>query len=319
MVDKLKNKLFVVEFSFLIYFVLFFLNFIYTTNVVVRNELVYLSDVLLLIQLIVVLAFYITLKVFRTTDRFNLILHIYRRFLLILLFLHIVYFISIFIQSYLLIDETLIIIRDKILRGNPALILNFSNINYTTLSYVNGLLGSINSPIFVLLISLWTLKMYFNSEKFILEEESKKSYDTFLYDIKLPIFWGCLTISSFLSINLLVLNYTFYGSLEMFISISLFTISLHGYLTCNHFWNKRYRKTLSSDMTSSHYFLSFILKFILVLCILLISYNGIFNFPSYRIYPSSISLILSVILLIYHKRLKSLDWFFKNLFNIINM
>ena len=160
MVDNSKSKLLVIEYSVIVYLILFLFNLVYMNIMITRPDDIYLSDLLLWIHIILMIGFYIYIKLFQKRKEVVFIIHIYKRFLLMTLLLHIVYFISVYLQSYILIDDTLIIIRDKILRGNPALILDFSSYNYTVLSYVVSLLQSVNSPLILLFMSLWTMRLY---------------------------------------------------------------------------------------------------------------------------------------------------------------
>ncbi len=189
MVDKSKSKLILLEYTILTYFVLFLLNLIYVNIMVTRPDTLYLSDVMLWMHLFFMISGYLYIKYFQRHKDVQFVVSIYRYVLLTMLMLHIVYFISVYLQSYLLIDDTLIIIRDKILRGNPALILDFSNVNYTTLSYVTGLLQGINSPLILLFLTLWTTRLYYTANQMQQIEEIPKKYDHFLFPFAIPVFW----------------------------------------------------------------------------------------------------------------------------------
>jgi hypothetical protein len=253
------------------------------------------------------IGFYIYIKLFQKRQEVVFIIHIYKRFLLMTLLLHIVYFISVYLQSYLLIDDTLIIIRDKILRGNPALILDFSNYNYTVLSYVVSLLQSVNSPLILLFISLWTMRLYYQAYTIPVSEQPLKKYDSFLYTMIIPILWFLLMISSFLSINLLSITYSFVQSLEMFLGILLFILSTVGYLTSYHWYKHKDKPSSVVDMTLSHRFLFHLIKPISILLLGLLLFHVLTGFLSYRIYSVGASIGFILILLMFHLRLKKLD------------
>ncbi len=307
MVDNSKSKLLVIEYSVIVYLILFLFNLVYMNIMITRPDDIYLSDLLLWIHIILMIGFYIYIKLFQKRKEVVFIIHIYKRFLLMTLLLHIVYFISVYLQSYILIDDTLIIIRDKILRGNPALILDFSSYNYTVLSYVVSLLQSVNSPLILLFMSLWTMRLYYQASTIQVIEQPLKKYDSFLYKLMVPILWFLLMISSFLSINLLSITYSFVQSLEMFLGILLFVFSTVGYLTSYHWYKHKDKPSSIANMTLSHRFLFHLIKPIFVLLIGLMLFHVLTGFLSYRIYSVSASLAFILLLLLYHYRLTKLD------------
>lgn len=307
MVDNSKSKLLVIEYSVIVYLILFLFNLIYMNIMITRPDEIYLSDLLLWIHIMLMIGFYVYIKLFQKYKTVIFITHIYKRFLLMTLLLHIVYFISVYLQSYLLIDDTLIIIRDKILRGNPALFLDFTNYNYTVLSYVVSLLQSVNSPLILLFMSLWTMRLYYQANNIPVSIQPLKKYDSFLYTLIIPILWFFLMISSFLSINLLSITYSFIQSLEMFLGIMLFILSTVGYLTSFHWYKHKDKASSIVDMTLSHHFLFHLIKPISILLLGLLLYHVLTGFLSYRIYTVSTSLAFILILFIVHFRLKKLD------------
>jgi hypothetical protein len=307
MIDKSKSKLILLEYSILTYFVLFLLNLIYVNIMVTRPDTLYLSDVMLWIHLFFMISGYIYIKYFQKHNDVQFVVSIYRYVLLTMLMLHIIYFISVYLQSYLLIDETLIIIRDKILRGNPALILDFSNVNYTTLSYVTGLLQGINSPLILLFLTLWTARLYYTANHMQQVEETPKKYDYFLFPLAIPIFWFLLVVASFLSINLLTIRYDVLQSLEMFMSMIFFSASLIGFLVSYAWFKRKNMPSKPSQMTSLHRFLSLLLLPLIILSLLLLMYHVLTNFQTYRIYSVLASIGIILILSIFHLRLRRLD------------
>lgn len=307
MFDKSKTKLLVLEYTIILYSILYFFNFIYMNIMITRPNDIYLSDVLLWIHIIYMIGGYIYIKSYQKQDQVDFVVPIYKRFLLVLLLLHVVYFMSVYLQSYILIDDTLIIIRDKILRGNPALILNFSNLNYETLSYVVSLLQSVNSPLIILFMSLWTMRFYYHANTIDTLNEPLKRYDDFLYKMMIPSLWFLLMITSFLSINLLAITYTFIQSLEMLFSIILFLLSSVGFSTSFTWFKYKNKPTKPSLMTKSHHFLYHLLKPLFIITLGLVLYHIVTGYASYRIYTVSIALSLQVILWLYHIRLKRLD------------
>ena len=307
MVNQSKTKLVVLEYSIIIYFILFAFNLIYMNIMITRPNEIFLSDVMLWIHIIFMIGAFIYIKSFQRNLKTVFIVPIYKRFLLVLLMLHVVYFISVYLQSYMLIDDTLIIIRDKILRGNPALVLNFSNLNYSTLSYVVGLLQSVNSPLIILFMSLWTMRLYYQASQIETHDEPLNKYDSFLYSMWIPLLWFLMMIASFLSINLLSITYTWIVSIEMILSILFFMLSFVGFTTSYHWYKLSNKPTKPSLMTHTHHFLFHLLKPILILIIALLMYHTLTSFITYRIYPVSISLIVLVILFAMHLRLKKLD------------
>ena len=307
MVNQSKTKLVVLEYSIIIYFILFAFNLIYMNIMITRPNEIFLSDVMLWIHIIFMIGAFIYIKSFQRNLKTVFIVPIYKRFLLVLLMLHVVYFISVYLQSYILIDDTLIIIRDKILRGNPALVLNFSNLNYSTLSYVVGLLQSVNSPLIILFMSLWTMRLYYQASQIETHDEPLNKYDSFLYSMWIPLLWFLMMIASFLSINLLSITYTWIVSIEMILSILFFMLGFVGFTTSYHWYKLSNKPTKPSLMTHTHHFLFHLLKPILILVLALLMYHTLTSFITYRIYPVSISFIVLVILFAMHLRLKKLD------------
>jgi hypothetical protein len=307
MFDKSKTKLLVLEYTIILYFILYFFNFIYMNIMITRPDDIYLSDVLLWIHIIYMIGGYIYLKSYQKKKHVQIVIPIYKQFLLALLLLHVVYFMSVYLQSYILIDDTLIIIRDKILRGNPALILNFSNLNYETLSYVVSLLQSVNSPLIILFMSLWTMRFYYHANAIDNLKEPLKRYDDFLYKMMIPFLWFLLMIASFLSINLLAITYTFIQSLEMLFSILLFLLSSVAFSTSFTWFKYKNKPSKPSLMTKLHHFLYHLLKPIFVLTFGLLLYHIFTGYLSYRIYTVLIALAIQLILWLYHLRLKRLD------------
>lgn len=307
MVNASKSNLQLLKYSLLIYLMLFFFNFIYMTVMIERPEGIFLSDILLWLHLIFVIISYGYIYIFEKRNSVSFLVIIYKQWILVFLMLHIIYFISVYLQSYLLIDETLIIIRDKILRGNPSLILNFSNINFTTLSYVVGLLQSVNSPLIILFMSLWTMRFYYQSSQLNLHEEHAKRYDDFLYTFFIPFLWFVLMIASFLSINLLTLNYNVVESIEMVLSLILFMLSLVNFSISVKWYQTKNKVIKPSQMTTLHHYLLKTLLPILILILGLLLYHFLTGFTTYRIYSTLVALCSILILSVLHFRLSRLD------------
>jgi len=306
MVDSSKNKLLLLQYSLFLYFILFFLNLVYMNIMIERPQGIFLSDILLWIQLIFVMVSYFYLKAFQK-NKTTFVVSIYKKIVFGFLLLLIIYFISVYLQSYLLIDETLVIIRDKILRGNSALILNFSNVNYTTLSYVVGLLQSMNSPLIILFMALWTMRFYYRADHVDTILETSKRYDDFVYTLFIPLFWFIVMISSFLSINLLTLEYTWQESIEMLLSIPLFMMAMIGWLVSLKWYQTKNKSITPSEMTSAHRFLFFILKPMFIFSIGLLLYHIFTGYQTYRIYASYVAIGCIMILFLLHFRLRKLD------------
>ena len=311
MIDKKNSKLRALEITLIIFIFLFLLNFIFINFMFKRNEFFYISDVFLYVVFTYIFIGLLTLYVWRKNNRFHMNLTVYRSYLNILLILLIMYFLSSYVLVLELVDQTVAIIADKIIRGNPALYLNFSYVNLTTLNFVNGLLVGINSPFIIFFMVLMTQFLSLKSHRLPIITEQSFMKDTFLY--KYPIFylWFVTCISSFLSINLITIRYSFIGLIEMIFSILIFILAVIGMILSFKWTQTKGFETPYSKSTYQHLFAFKILKLQLMFLILLslhhlITYYYFENF-GFRFTNVLISLCFSFILFVFHYNLKKLD------------
>lgn len=311
MISKLRNtQLTKLEYYVLFISVTFIMNIVYVFFMVERPENYSLLDVLLISNTLAFTIFYIMLRMIRTTQRFTINVVMLRQIMRVLIFSFIFYYIASFMEIFTSVDETYLIIGEKILRGNPALALNFSVINYQTLNYVMGLFRGIHSPLILLIIILYYQKLFYNIYKIERLDEEEKTYDTFLYDMTIPIAWTLLLILTFLSLNLITLNYDLFGAIEMLISIPLFMLSFVGLIPSYIWYNTKNKMTRPSVMTYNHRFLRKLLGVIFIFILFLGIYHGVsytLEALSYRYITTGLSLVIVLYLMWRHHRINSLD------------
>jgi hypothetical protein len=277
---------------------------------VARPDNYSLLDVLLLVNAFAFLLFYIVLRSIRTTRRFTINMVTLKQIMRVLLMSMLFYYIAAFMEIFTNVDNTALIISEKILQGNPALALNFSVINFQTLDYVMSLFRGIHSPLVLLFILLYFQKLFYDTHKIDRLEEQEKTYDPFLYDKTIPFAWTMLMVLTFLSMNLITLNYDLFGALEMLMSIPLFMLSFLGVIPSFIWQQTIHKKTTPSVMTYNHRFLRKLLGIIAIFTISL----GIYHYVSYtqetlsyRYITTGLSFVFILYLFWRHQRIYNLD------------
>ena len=218
---------------------------------------------------------------------------------------------SSYIQSIYLIDQTIYIIEDKIIRGNPLLYLNFSGVNLTTLTFVNSILRGINSPLILFFMSIWIQQLHASSHKIACLPEKPVLKDPFLYRYPLFSLWFTLSLTSFLSINLITLNYSLTILIEMIFSTTTFVLAVMGMLF-SYQWKQSNGYSFSPSKSSYKHQIAFIiLKVHIMFTVLLLIYHliGIYLDHDYgfRFVNVILSIISQIALYLIHKRLHAID------------
>ena len=210
----------------------------------------------------------------------------------------------------MLLLDTSDIIKNKILNGNPALIYDFSAQNYKTLDYINGIFGGFNSEIILLTEGLFLLAACLRIDRLSIEEEPEIQYDTFLFDKLLFPLFGFLTITSFLSIDIIEFKYDIYGAYEIALSLVAFVITVPGLVTAIRIYKHQGKVCTKSQFVGWNK-LIYIISAISILFFTLLTILDLINFlistGSYRIFTALLSLIISIIIFFRAKRVISLE------------
>jgi len=259
-----------------------------------------LPDILIYLKL-AIFAFILTiLLIWYYNDNYN----ITKSNLKIIMYLSLVtilgYFLSLFLYKYILLLDTADIIKNKILYGNPALILDYSMKNYKTLSYITQVFGGFNSEI-VLFIEGLAIQFYaMKVQTLSVTEEEEHVYDPFLFDKMILWLFILLTIFSFLSINIFQTKYNIYESIEMALGLSGFAISVLGLITASHLMSITNHTCTKSKYVSSNRLMMIIgilnlLLFGALTILTLIDFQN--EIASYRIYPIIGVMLVSIIII----------------------
>lgn len=233
------------------------------------------------------------------------------KILLSMIFLFILaYFTSVFLYKMVLLNQVSDNILNKILRGNPAVILDVSKKNYNIIQYISTLNSGTNSEFFLLLQAIviqYTISKFKKNET---SDEPLVHYDDFLYDKLLSVLPITLLVLSFLSINLFTFKYDLLKSIEMGISMFAFAVVAPSVYLMYNFSKTKNITTTKSNCVSTHLY-TFIASIIcIVLFTALIGLNIAFlvlERGTYRIITASLALLVSIVMLIKSKYILSLE------------
>ena len=206
------------------------------------------------------------------------------------------YFLILYLFKYSIVLDVMDILRNKMIEGNPALLLNFSVYSYNTLKYIKGTFGSFNSELILmieLLFITWQLRNVMSVETV---EEENVSYDSFLYNNNLKYFSGALIVFSFLSINLFSYTFDTLGAIMFLVTFLLFSLQLPCFYFIRRISNSSRKKSTKSSFLVFHN-LSLILGIIsivgFIIGLALNMYASEIGIGTYRIYSIVISLCIS--------------------------
>ncbi|MFA5526647.1 MAG: hypothetical protein WC992_07475 [Acholeplasmataceae bacterium] len=220
------------------------------------------------------------------------------------------YFISLYLYKYILISDTADIIKERILNGNPATYLDFSGINYRTLTYVLTIFSGFNSELILFGEALAFLMAVYSVSSMREVDEVKHVYDPFMFDVALFPIVFVWSILSFLSINILSYRFDMLGSLEMGLAIAGFLAVATLIAPAFRLYKNRDNEATRSHFIGTYKHLLFVAIFSLVLYIALFGLNVTFvglGRHTYRLYTSFAAIIFSGIVLFRVYKILSLE------------
>lgn len=292
---------------FLIVFLFHFINL----NFMFNREGFTISDVFFYVLIIYTIVGIFSINQFKKSHKHYLNISFYKIYLSIYLFLLVLYFLTSFIQSIYLIDQTIYIIQEKIIQGNPLLYLNFSSVNYTTLTFVNSIFRGMNSPLMIFFMGLWIQYVLLTSYKLETIAEPELLKELLVYKFPIHYIWYVVTILSFISINLFELNYTLESLIEIVLTLIMFILSLMGSLLSTQ-WMKSSGYYMPLSRSTHLHMLAFLLnKAFIVITLIRIVYHYVliyvFNMNRPIILSEILSLVVGLILMFFHYKLKKID------------
>lgn len=220
------------------------------------------------------------------------------------------YFLSLYLYKYILIIDVASIIKNKVLTGNPALILDFSGQNYRTLSYVTTIFGGFNSEIILFFQALFFQASVFAIDKMLVDDEPVHVYDPFLFDSWVFPLYSGLVLASFLSINIFEWRYDFIRSAEMLVAIAGFAVVLPGLIPAFKIYNMRNNECTRSFFISTYRILliASIAGFFIFIGLFVVNlYLSSLGIGSYRLISSVIAIFLAGIITYRIRRILSLE------------
>lgn len=158
-------------------------------------------------------------------DRFKLTKDFVKYSLVFIIFLLSTFVVTMYLYKYTQLLESLDIVKNKILLGNPSLIFEYTRINYTLVQYLVNVYQGLTSEV-VLFFQLMILMFIFSGCKDLeVENGPIVEYDPFMYKKNKPLYYVLLAAAIFASLSLFDItfekNYQGYG-----IMIGLFVFYL---------------------------------------------------------------------------------------------
>ena len=284
----------------------FIMNIFLNVNDTLGNNVI---DMLFFIKFLSILTLFISLYIWTRNKDNNLLKEQVVVHTLFVFFISIFYFIILYLLKYSVILDVMDILRNKMIEGNPALLLNFSVHSYNTLKYVKGAYQSFNSELILmieLLFILWNLRNIMSLETV---EEKHVNYDSFLYNNNLKYYSAVLIGFSFLSINLFAYTFDTLGAIMFLVTFFLFSIQIPFHYFISRVSNSSRKKSTKSSFIVYHkmaLLLGVISVIGFVIGLGLNVYARDIGFGSYRIFSTLISLGLSSFITFKIFRTKSL-------------
>ena len=269
-----------------------------------------LPDILIYIKTVIFLILFVVSLIWLKNDHVKLTKSTLKLLMLIGIAIIAAYFLSLYLYKYILIVDTASIIKNKILNGNPALILDFSGQNYKTLTYVTTIFGGFNSEIILFFQALFFQASVFAIDKMDIEKEPVHVYDTFLFDVWVFPLYSLFALASFLSLNIFEWRYDFIRSAEMFIAIAGFAAVLPGLIPAFKIYQLRNTECTRSFFIGSYRLLliTSLLGFVIFIGLFIINlYLSSINIGSYRLISSLIAILLAAIIAYRVRRILSLE------------
>lgn len=164
-------------------------------------EFVLYGKILIELILIAVLIRWTQNSRFKLTKEFVMYAFIF------IIFLLSVQAITMYLYKYTKLLESLDIVENKILLGNPDLVFDYSRQNYALLKYLTGVYQGITSEI-VNFFELMIMMILMNSAKnLVVEKNEFVEYDAFMYKRLRPLYYIGLSVLIFVSLSLFSLTY----------------------------------------------------------------------------------------------------------------
>ena len=273
------------------------LNFIMNIFLDVNHTLgINVIDMLFFIKFLSIFTLFISLFIWTRNKDSNLLKEQVVIHTIFVFSISIFYFIIIYLLKYSVILDVMDILRNKMIEGNPALLLNFSVYSYNTLKYVKVAYQSFNSELILmteLLFILWSLRNIMSIETV---EEKHVNYDSFLYNNNLKYFSVTLIGSSFLSINLFAYTFDTLGAIMFLVTFFLFSLQIPFHYFIFKISNSSRKKSTRSSFITYHK-IALLLGIISIIGFIiglgLNVYARDIGFGSYRIFSTIISLSIS--------------------------
>ena len=220
------------------------------------------------------------------------------------------YFCCLFIQKYTLLMSNQDLLLNGIITGNKDLILNNGNILYNNLKYILTIFAGFNSEISLLFVIMVTQFFLTRASKIQAEEEEQISYDSFMFDKKLLPFSIIMTVLTFTSLNTFSWLTDIVWGIGNAIGLLLLFTTLPGIKIAYDLNKNSNFPCQQSFFTGSHKILKTIALVSLILSSLLIAVNVISfiqNNGSYRIFPATLLLAISIIYFSKIKKIQDMD------------
>ena len=230
MLDRVNRHKVVVIMIFLItVFIVDVLGLISTIYMNVKLDSFIMPDFMLYGKILIELILIVVLASWIQNPRFNLTKAFISYSFVFIIFLLSVQSITLYLYKYTKLLESLDIVQNKILLGNPDLVFDYSRQNYTLLKYLTGVYQGITSEI-VLFFELMAVMILFNHAKTLsVQENDFVEYDAFMYKKNRPLYYIGIAILVFVSLSLFSLtfehSYQAVGVIVGFIAFYLSVVS----------------------------------------------------------------------------------------------
>lgn len=208
MLDRVNRHKVVVIMIFLItVFIVDVLGLISTIYMNVQLDSFIMPDFILYGKILIELILIVVLARWIKNQRFQLTMAFVTYSFVFIIFLLSVQSITLYLYKYTKLLESLDIVQNKILLGNPDLVFDFSRQNYTLLKYLTGVYQGITSEI-VLFFELMAMMILFNNAKTLtVQENDFVEYDAFMYKKNRPLYYIGIAILVFVSLSLFSLTF----------------------------------------------------------------------------------------------------------------
>ena len=283
------------------------------TNVFISPSLgtVSLAEVLIYFKAVISLIVLVVMIFWNRSRYFKLATQVIQMLLVSLFIVGLVYFIYIYIHKFYLLENTINIVRDRIIYGNPALAIEYSKQNLQVLNYIFSIYISTNSELMLLFQSLFIFYTIMKTKDLITVEEPEHHYDDFLFSIAdLPSALVVL-ILTFLSLRLLTIQYDPAELLELIISICGFVFAIQLFISTLRIALIANTQTCTRTYFKTHFttiLLGGIAVFVISITLLIYHLSSIpINGFNYRIVTTIASAVISVFLIIRARYVLSLE------------